>query len=184
MAVSITFVTHATSLDNEAGLASGHSDVALSDRGRREAREAGQRFAGEAIAAAWSSDLRRAWETAEIAFEGGDVPLHRDPRLRECDYGDLTRRPTAEVDALRPQCIDRRFPGGESYEAVAARVRDFVHEVARDFAGRRIVVVGHRATQHALEHVVNGVPLREAVAAPWGWRPRWEYVYEGEGVGR
>ena len=64
----IIFETHATSLDNEAGLASGWFDVDLSPLGRQQARALGARYAGVPLGAIHTSDLRRAWRTAELAF--------------------------------------------------------------------------------------------------------------------
>ena len=42
-------------------------------------------------------------------------------------------------------------------------------------SGQRIMLVGHRATQCALEHWLNGVPLEQAVIAPFQWQPGWTY---------
>ena len=82
---TIAFETHATSLDNEAGLASGWYDVDLSARGEQQARELGERRSNDALAAVYCSDLLHARRTAELAFEGRPVPIVSDPRLRECD---------------------------------------------------------------------------------------------------
>src|SRR6266545_6363763 len=80
--VEIIFEYHSTSTDNEAGVASGWSDPPLSAKGRAVAKELGERRQGEQIDAVFCSDLRRAIETAEIAF-GKRIPIHADHRLRE-----------------------------------------------------------------------------------------------------
>ena len=49
--VTIIFETHSTSLDNEAGIASGHNDVDLSEMGLRQAKELAERYVDESIAA-------------------------------------------------------------------------------------------------------------------------------------
>src|SRR5574338_203548 len=96
----LIFETHATSLDNEAGLASGWFDVDLSSLGERQARELGQRRREDRVEAVYSSDLTRAARTASTAFGGRGVPINREAQLRECDYGSLTRRPAVDIDAL------------------------------------------------------------------------------------
>ncbi len=169
------FETHATSLDNEAGIASGWFDVELSPIGEAQARELGQRYIDRAVSAVFCSDLRRSYRTAEIAFAGGRVPITRDTRLRECDYGDLTRRPTTVIDALRQTSVTVPFPNGESYDQVTQRVGDVLAEIARDHDHGPVLIIGHRATFFALEHVLRGVPLADAVAAPWRWQPGWTY---------
>ncbi len=176
--VVIVFATHATSLDNEARVASGHADVALSVRGRRQATELGERYRDDHFAAVFCSDLRRSWETAELAFGSRGIPIIRDPRLRECDYGDLTRRPIEEIEREKPRRLREPFPNGESYEQAAARVEGFLDDLRATYAGRRVLVVGHRATQYGLDHWLTGIPLARVVTAPWSWQPGWEYAVE------
>ena len=96
--MEIVFETHSTSLDNEVGVASGHSDVDLSPRGEREAAALGARRRGGGIEIVYASDLRRSWRTAEIAFGMSGAAIVRDSRLRECDYGQLTGHPVDEID--------------------------------------------------------------------------------------
>ena len=171
----IVFATHSTSLDNERRLASGHADTPLSPLGRRQAAALGARYRHTCLAAVVCSDLQRSYCTAEIAFAHRDIPIIRDARLRECDYGVFTRRPTEVVDRERPQRITAPFPGGESYMQAAARVRSLLQDMAERYADRRIMLIGHRATQYALEHWLNGVPLAAAVTAPFQWQPGWTY---------
>ena len=168
------FETHATSLDNEAGLASGHFDVDLSSEGEQQARALGLRYQAEPPSLALTSDLRRAWRTAALAF-GDRVPIARDARLRECDYGALTRAPRGQVAAARSAAIDTPFPGGESYAEVAARVRACLEDLRRGWPGGWVLVIGHHATHCALEHLLRDVPLASATA-PFQWQPGWAYV--------
>jgi len=102
----------------------------------------------------------------------------RDPRLRECDYGRLTRRSIRDIEAARAAHVTTPFPDGESYQQVARRVAAWLDDVVRDYARQTVLVVGHRATFYALEHLINAVPLRDAVRAPWQWQPGWLYVVE------
>ena len=170
---TLIFETHATSVDTEAGLASGHADVDLSPRGEREARQMGERYAPGDIALVVTSDLRRAWRTADLAF-GRAVPMLRDARLREVDYGTLTRRPTREVDALREAAIDAPFPGGESYADAVARVRACLLDLAGRTEGT-VLVIGHRATHYAIACLLARVPLLEQLRTPFTWQPGWRY---------
>ena len=168
--MDLWFETHATSDDNEKGLASGHFDVELSELGRRQAGEMRERYRDRDVSAIYTSDLKRAVDTAAIAFAKAAVV---DARLRECDYGTWTRRPVQELGAARLRFIDEPFPQGESYNDVVVRVRDFLNDLPRDAA--EIVVVGHRATWYSLEHLLRGRDLAEVIAAPWQWQPGWLY---------
>jgi broad specificity phosphatase PhoE len=106
--VEIVYETHATSTDNEAGIATGWLDGELSATGRRQGLELGERRCRTGLAVVFTSDLARTVQTAEFAFAGSDLPIHRDQRLRECNYGRLNgtaarrRRPDdAPACALR-----------------------------------------------------------------------------------
>lgn len=174
----IVFETHATSLDNEAGLASGWFDVDLSPAGEQQAAELGARYAVTPPDVAFTSDARRARRTVEIAF-GNQVDIVCDRRLRECDYGRLTRASTSDIDAIRHSHIDAPFPDGESYRDVVSRVREWLDEVLQQHAGTTVLVVGHRATWYALEHLLAGRPLADVIAAEWRWQPGWHYAAPG-----
>jgi broad specificity phosphatase PhoE len=171
----LVYETHATSLDNEAGLASGWFDVGLSAAGESQARDLGVRRAHDDLAAVFCSDLTRAARTAEIAFGHRGLPIVRDARLRECDYGALTRHPTREIEARRSAHVATPFPDGESYQQVVARVSAWLAGSASTYRRRTVLVVGHRATLYALQHLVTGVALEEVVGAAWQWQPGWEF---------
>jgi 2,3-bisphosphoglycerate-dependent phosphoglycerate mutase len=173
--VTILYETHATSLDNEAQLASGWFDVALSGLGEQQARELGERRRGEMFAAIYCSDLRRAYDTAAIAFAGTDVPIVRDVRLRECDYGELTRHATAEIDARRRHALDTPFPGGESYTDATRRVGEWLREAIARHGDETVLVIGHRATFYALEHLCRNRTLADVLGSPWRWQAGWRY---------
>lgn len=176
MSVQIVFETHSISTDNERGIATGWLDGALSERGRELAEELGRRRQDDGVTAVFSSDLRRAAETAEIAFRGTAIPLFLDWRLRECDYGELNGAAVEAVARERRRRIDEPFPDGESYRDAVARVASFLADLRTRFDGRRVVTIGHSATRWALEHLLIGVPLEELVDAPFEWHPGWEYV--------
>jgi broad specificity phosphatase PhoE len=171
----VIFETHATSIDNEAGIASGWFDVDLSPRGEAQARDLGRRRCGGELAGIFCSDLRRASRTAEIAFGDRGVPIVRDPRLREVDYGALTRRSAAEIETRRLDFLTAPFPGGESYEQVVHRVAGWLEEASRSHPARTVVVIGHRAIFYALEHLIHRIPLPDVVSTPWQWQPGWTY---------
>ena len=178
MSVEIIFETHATSVDNEAGLASGWGDPPLSDLGRRQARELGKRHRTNRLDAVFCSDLRRALETAEIAL-GERITINADARLRECDYGLMTGSSAVKIAEQRPRRVDVPFPEGESLRDVADRVRSLLDDLARDWDGKRVLVIGHNATFMSLEHLLGGRALEEVASAELVWQPGWRYVLDG-----
>jgi broad specificity phosphatase PhoE len=176
MSVSIVYETHSTSTDNEAGVASGWLPGQLSETGRRQAAALGERRRGDGIAVVFTSDLRRAVETAEIAFEGSEVPRMQDPRLRECNYGELNGAPAVTVAEQRRKRVDEPFPGGQSYRDVVGQTREFLRDLHREWDGKRVLVIAHSANRWALEHLLNGKPLEDVVAAEFAWQPGWQFT--------
>jgi len=173
--LTIIFESHATTVDNEAGLASGWADCELSTLGEKQAAELGQRYQNENIDVIFCSDLQRSYQTAEIAFADRNLPIIRDKRLRECDYGELNRQTSEAVNKEKLKRISEPFPGGESYEQTAERMKDFLHDLLTNYDGKKVLIIGHRATQYGLEHWLNNVSLKNAVTAPWQWQPGWTY---------
>jgi 2,3-bisphosphoglycerate-dependent phosphoglycerate mutase len=56
-----------------------------------------------------------------------------------------------------------------------SRVSAWLADATAAHPGGTILVVGHRATFYALEHLLNGVPLVRAISSPWTWQPGWTY---------
>lgn len=172
--VTIIFEAHGTTYDNEAHLSSGHNDIELSPLGITQSGEMGERYKDDHFDAIFCSDLQRAYKSAELGF-GDKFPIIKDARLRECDYGDLTQHPSDEVTAEKPSRIHEPFPNGESYDQCAERMKSFLQDVLKDYDGKRVMVIGHRATQYGLEHWILNKPLEEVIPAPWKWQPGWTY---------
>lgn len=172
--VTIIFETHSTTIDNEAKLAAGWYDVPLSELGEQQAKQLGERRVSDHFDAIFCSDLQRSYKTAELAF-GDKFPIMQDARLRECNYGRLNRTAKAEVEAMRKQALTTPFPEGESYQDTSKRMKAFLQDLLRDYDGKTVLIIGHRATQYGLDQWIKGMGLEEAVLAPWQWQPGWSY---------
>lgn len=157
-------------------MASGWNHSRLSERGRELAKALGERRRDDGIDVVFSSDLRRAVETAEMAFAGTPIPLRQDKRLRECNYGEVNGAPVERVHAERANRVDKAFPGGQSYRDVVEQTRKFLRDLSRDYDGKRVLIIAHSANRWALQHLLEGMPLEEAVIAPFEWQEGWEFT--------
>jgi broad specificity phosphatase PhoE len=173
--IELVYETHSMTIDNETGVATGWLPGHLSETGRELARALGERRRDDVLAVVFTSDLARAVETAEIAFEGSGIPVREDWRLRECNYGERNGRPVPEIDAERLRRIDEPFPGGESYRDVVARTKDFLDDLSPEFDEARVLLIAHSANRWALEHLLVGKALEELVLAPFEWQEGWTY---------
>ncbi|HET8528575.1 MAG TPA: histidine phosphatase family protein [Gaiellaceae bacterium] len=172
--IRLVYETHSTTVDNEAGNATGWLPGELSAAGREQARELGERR--HDVDAVFSSDLGRALETVMIAFGVSDLPVLHDWRLREVDYGVLNGAPASELE--RGKHVDVPYPGGESYRDVVGRVASLLDDLRRGWTGNSVLVVSHAAPRWALQHLIEGVRLEELVEAPFDWQPGWEFRIE------
>jgi alpha-ribazole phosphatase/probable phosphoglycerate mutase len=111
-----------------------------------------------------------------LAFGARNVPIIQDVRLRECNYGELNGRPVAQLAPLRRQHIETPFPGGQSYREVIDATRAFLRDLARDWDGRRVLVIAHSANRWALEYLLAGRAIEELVDAPFAWQEGWLYT--------
>ena len=173
---TLIYETHSTSTDNELGLASGWYDAELSDTGKRQAVDLGQRYEDVLLSAVYYSDQKRAIQTVGIAFRGVSFALIQDERLRECDYGYLTRNPNKIIGPSRHFYVSKPYPNGESYEQTTQRVRSFLGEIkATHKSGETILVIGNRAVQYGLEHCLKNRPLQDVVRDKFVWQAGWTY---------
>lgn len=172
--ITIIFEAHGTTFDNEAHLSSGWNDVALSSLGEKQSKEMGERYKDHHFDAVFVSDLQRAVRSAEIGFSN-KWPIIKDARLRECNYGDFTQKPSEQVDIQKPLRITEPFPNGESYTQTTARMKSFLDDLKKNYDGKRIMIIGHRATQYGLDNLIKGISLEQLTTSHFKWQPGWEY---------
>lgn len=176
--IEIIFEAHGTTYDNEDHKASGWNDVPLSPLGMKQSGEMGDRYKDDHFDAVFTSDLQRAEMSALIGFVNKDWPILVDKRLRECNYGDLTQHPSGQVDSEKRNRISKPFPNGESYEQAGERVKNFLQELLINYDDKRVMIIGHRATQFGIEHWVNGVSYQVLTTTPFKWQPGWNYIFD------
>lgn len=167
----LLLVRHGESTWNREQRLQGQRDPGLSPCGRRQAERLARRLASEPIAAAYASDLRRAWETARIALAGRAIPLVLLPALREVNLGLWEGLTVAEVQERFPEMWARRradpagyaVPGGETLAQVQARAVRAVETIARAHPGQTVLIVTHGMVLRTLLCRWQGWPL----AAVW-----------------
>jgi broad specificity phosphatase PhoE len=126
---------------SRSGQHTGRRDIALTERGRAQARRLGQLLAGRTFALVLTSPLRRAVETCSLAGYGGMAIVCED--LREWDYGRYEGRTTAEIRTERADWTvwTHSVPDGETAASVGERA-DLVVAAARA-AGGDVALFGH-----------------------------------------
>jgi probable phosphoglycerate mutase len=182
---ALWLVRHGESTWNIAGLAQGHNDEAeLTERGLRQAADVAAQFGYRPVRAIYTSDLRRARQTAAAFAEVLGLPVYTDPRLRERSLGVLEG--TAH-EAIGPSATgladglvidpDVRPAAGESVRDLYARAAAFCDDLVaglRDGHGPLpgltrtgdVLVIAHGGTVRVLDAYTRGVPVDQMT-----WRP-------------
>jgi len=148
----------------------GHQDIGLNDKGWWQARRLAQALAHEPIAAIYSSDLARAWRTAQEIALGRGLPLKSEPRLRERAFGHFEGRTFLDIEQALPEQAARwrkRDPefapeGGESLRQFRTRVTEAVGELADRHPGQQVLLVAHGGVMDVLYRAATGQELQAA----------------------
>lgn len=98
----VYLVRHGETAWSLSGQATGRTDIALTERGEREAQALSARLQGLSFVRVLTSPLQRARRTGELAGFGECAQVDAD--LAEWDYGAYEGRRTADIRAQRPGC--------------------------------------------------------------------------------
>jgi broad specificity phosphatase PhoE len=130
--------------------------VALTEKGREEARLLGQQIAHVGLDLCVCTQFSRTRETAEIALGGRQVPIEVEPLFDDIDVGDLEGLPLEDYRAWkREHTRSDPFPGGESLGAAALRYATAFRKLLQR-PEESVLVVAHE------------IPLRYAINAADG----------------
>ena len=159
------FIRHGESTANAQSVFSGQTDVDLTPTGWVQAQTAGRSLrkllGGGSLSALWSSDLRRAYQTAVGVREGGafTVPIQTHPALREQHLGEWEGRRIAAIERDHPDrslmAWEYRAPGGESLAEVARRGVKLLRAIRPDGPA---CIVGHGGLIRALIGLLDDIP--------------------------
>lgn len=146
---------HGETVDNAAQIMQGQTQGQLNDIGRQQAAQLRNELADKQFDAVIASDLYRSVETAEIVAGSHGLPVVTTPLLRERDWGSFTGR-------YIPSLKNEPWPDDiESLDALLARAARFLDFVRRDYAGKRVLAVGHGIINKAIQAVFYGKQMRE-----------------------
>lgn len=174
----LILIRHGQSVWNAENRFTGWTDVDLSDRGVKEAEEAGIELRDQVIDVIHTSDLIRAKRTAEIVILANvcskDTVTKSDWRLNERNYGSLqglNKAETAEKHGAEQVRIWRRSfdvapPKGESLEMTAKRtIPYFEEEIRPDLeSGMSVLVSAHGNSLRSIVMHIEGISPNDIVS--------------------
>ena len=163
----ILLARHGQSDWNAARRWQGHADRRLTKKGRAQSQALAERLAHIELDAVYSSDLRRAADTARVVAEAQGLELVQLSELREVDVGSWSGLTREEAEERFPDGFARwreGFPGwddGEDYDDMAQRVIGAVVEIALAHEDGRSLVVSHGGPIRAIHAAALGLDVHE-----------------------
>lgn len=151
----------------------GHLDIALNAEGERQAAALARALASESLDAIFSSDLQRAWQTAQAVAAPRGMTVTVDPGLRERCFGafegllydDIQARFPEAHAAWKARMPSVRYPAGqhvaETLDEFFARVADALSRLLQDRAYRKVALVTHGGVLDCIYRIANQLDIAQ-----------------------
>ena len=148
----------------------GQANVPLTEEGRRQMDRVCGMLSRCPLRAVYTSDLDRCRYGAEHLAEKLGVPVFCETALRELDCGEWQGRPWSTLQAEFPEewrarlkdVVHYRFPGGESFQDAALRLRPVLRNILDRHSGQALGLFGHGGTNRIILLDALGAPLASA----------------------
>ncbi len=171
----IYLVRHGQSQGNLHDLFLGHTDLDLTELGYEQAGLAADHLAKHQMDAIYSSDLSRAFHTAQVVAQRKGLPVITNPELREIYAGQWEHQPYYDLKTNWPEAFrvwDTDFgnshcPGGESVLQFQKRITGAVERIAKAHPGKTVCIVSHAAAIRVLSAAWLGLTPEELQNHPW-----------------
>jgi broad specificity phosphatase PhoE len=149
-----------------AGRFCGHSDPSLSDEGRKQLPQIARCLEQWPITQVYSSDLKRAYETAAAIAAGRSLPLVVRAGLREINFGQWEGLSWEEIEARHPTLASawlaeyplRAAPGGESLVDYRLKVESELAAISGEVDQRCAAIVTHAGFIRTSLAIALGIP--------------------------
>lgn len=164
----ITVVRHGQTDYNLERRWQGQQDIPLNDTGLKQAKDARDKLKDEQFDAVYSSDLVRAFETADIINKGKASEIIKEPALREKSNGTFENLTEPEIKDKYPEEWDKRlsnrhgykYPDGESGEEVEERAVKAFEGIVRKHKGGKVMIVAHEGVLRVLKKYFDDLSVK------------------------
>lgn len=168
--MKIIIVRHGETEENAAGIIQGQSHGKLSKNGIEQVKRVGERLKDEKIDYIYTSDLKRAVDTAkEIHKYHKEIPLIKRKEIREMDYGKLQDKQKDEINYYYHKENDPDYfkkNNVESLESVYNRIKKFLEEIMEKHKDKNVVIVSHAMTLKIIFLFLNKKQLSKINEVP------------------
>jgi alpha-ribazole phosphatase len=168
MTLRLLLVRHGETEWNQQMRFQGQTDIPLNAKGLEQAESIARRLQHEPLQAIYSSDLQRAWQTAEVIARYHDLSPIPHADLREMSYGVWEGMTRAEIEAgewaelfekYRKDSLRYRPPGAEYPHEIVERAGRVLQHIREQHRPGTVCIVGHGGSLRALLCVALHAPL-------------------------
>ncbi len=171
----IYLIRHGESQANEKDVFLGHGDLDLTEKGRKQAELTAEYLKDCGLNVVYSSDLLRAYHTAEATAKKVGLPIIKDERLREINAGkwdfktfnDLEKEYKESYDVWLSNIGLSQPDGGESVADLQKRVLGVLEEIAKNHVGQKVAVFTHATPIRCLQTYSENKKLEEMKKVAW-----------------
>ena len=173
---TLLLVRHGESQGNAKREFLGHTDKDLSPLGYQQAQRCAEFLAYEKIDAVYSSDLKRAYNTALPHANMRNMTVKTSKNLREIYAGNwegmrvediLAINSHEFIDGWRAEFGTFRIPGGESVPELAERIYNEIKTIAEENKGRTVLVAFHAAAIRSFFGKILNIPPENLANELW-----------------
>jgi len=169
MSAKIILIRHGVTDWNLVKRYQGHTDIPLNESGQKQARDTAKLLTNIPIDIIYTSDLSRAYQTAEIIAEGKNIPIHKLKTLRETHFGqwegltieEIRERFPEDVERLKKDPIHGIRPGGESRMMMFERVKKTLREIIHKHPHQTVAIISHQGALAAAVCAITGEEYSE-----------------------
>ena len=169
----LILIRHGESLGNKQNIFLGHEDMDLSPKGYKQAALAAEALKNIHIDAIYSSDLQRAYHTAQPTAASHGLDVIRDNHLREINAGDWDGMGFEELkykadyklwlsDVGHAHCT-----GGESVAELWERIHSCIRTIAEENDGKTVLIATHATPIRTLVTGWSGKTIDDMKDVPW-----------------
>lgn len=165
----IFLIRHGETEWNKQNRLQGNSDIQLSPEGIRQAELLAKHAPFQHVDAIYSSDLRRAVQTAEILAKKFNLPVQTMPELRETNFGDWEGVSMRILAYGAIKGFDKFFtaperchpPHGETFLEAQARVINGIRNIIANHENQEVIAVSHGSSIRLILSAVLDMPIHK-----------------------
>lgn len=173
---TLYLIRHGESQANEKDVFIGHTDLELTDLGRRQAQVTAEYLKEVTPDVIYASDLKRAYDTAEATAKQYGMEVCTELGLREIFAGSWEYVPFAQLTVECPETFSQvwckdianaRCDGGESVAEVYDRVSQTIRTLAQRHPDNTVFIFSHATPIRTFAVYAQGKPASEVAVLPW-----------------